>query len=59
MIAAQSNMIPMIFPCSIYASSFFTALNDGFISALISFARTLVFQVAAVTVLPVSISRCV
>ena len=38
---------------NIYASSFFTALNDGFISALISFARTLVFQVAAVTVLPV------
>ena len=37
---------------NIYASSFFTALNDGFISALISFARTLVFQVAAVTVLP-------
>lgn len=31
---------------NIYASSFFTALNDGFISALISFARTLVFQVA-------------
>lgn len=38
---------------NIYASSFFTALNDGFISALISFARTLVFQVAAVTGLPV------
>ena len=38
---------------NIYASSFFTALNDGFISALISFARPLVFQVAAVTVLPV------
>ena len=38
---------------NIYASSFFTALNDGFISALISFARTLVFQVAAVIVLPV------
>ena len=38
---------------NIYASSFFTALNDGFISALISFARTLLFQVAAVIVLPV------
>ena len=35
---------------NIYASSFFTALNDGFISALISFARTLVFQVAAVDI---------
>ena len=36
---------------NIYASSFFTALNDGFISALISFARTLVFQVAVLPVL--------
>ncbi len=37
---------------NIYASSFFTALNNGFLSALISFARTLVFQVAAVLLLP-------
>ncbi len=37
---------------NIYASSFFTALNDGFTSALISFARTLVFQIAAVGLLP-------
>ena len=37
---------------NIFASSFFTALNDGAISALISFARTLVFQVAAVLLLP-------
>lgn len=37
---------------NIYASSFFTALNDGLTSALISFARTLVFQVAAVLILP-------
>ena len=37
---------------NIYASSFFTALNDGFASALISFARTLVFQIAAVVLLP-------
>ena len=28
---------------NIYASSFFTALNDGFTSALISFCRTLIF----------------
>lgn len=34
-------------------SSFFTALNDGIISALISFLRTLVFQVGAVLILPV------
>lgn len=38
---------------SIYGSSFFTALNNGLISALISFLRTLVFQIAAVLVLPV------
>ena len=36
----------------IFASSFFTALNDGLTSALISFLRTLVFQVAAVIILP-------
>lgn len=38
---------------AIYGSSFFTALNDGLTSALISFLRTLVFQVAAVLILPV------
>ena len=38
---------------NIFASSFFTALNDGLISALISFLRTLVFQVAAILVLPI------
>lgn len=37
---------------NIFASSFFTALNDGFISALISFLRTLVFQVITILVLP-------
>ena len=37
---------------NIDASSFFTALNDGLVSALISFARTLVFQVLAVLTLP-------
>lgn len=36
----------------IFASGFFTALNDGLTSALISFLRTLVFQVAAVLTLP-------
>jgi len=36
----------------IYASSFFTALNDGFVSAAISFLRTVVFQVAAVIIFP-------
>ena len=37
---------------NIYGSSFFTALNNGLISALISFLRTLVFQIGAVLVLP-------
>jgi len=37
---------------AIYGSSFFTALNDGLASAAISFLRTLVFQVAAVLLLP-------
>ena len=37
---------------AIYGSSFFTALNDGLVSALISFLRTLVFQVAAVLIFP-------
>lgn len=37
---------------SIFASGFFTALNDGLTSALISFLRTVVFQVAAVLLLP-------
>jgi Na+-driven multidrug efflux pump len=37
----------------IFGSSFFTALGNGGISAAISFLRTLVFQVAAVLILPV------
>ena len=37
---------------NIYGSSFFTALNNGLISAAISFLRTLVFQLAAVLLLP-------
>ena len=37
---------------NIFGSSFFTALNNGLISALISFLRTLVFQIAAVMILP-------
>ena len=37
---------------AIFGSSFFTALNNGPISALISFLRTLVFQVVAVLILP-------
>ena len=37
---------------NIFGSSFFTALNDGVVSAFLSFLRTLLFQVAAVLVLP-------
>lgn len=37
---------------AVLGSSFFTALNDGLTSALISFLRTLVFQVAAVIIFP-------
>lgn len=37
---------------AVFASGFFTALSDGLTSALISFLRTLVFEVAAVLILP-------
>lgn len=37
---------------AIFGSGFFTALNDGLTSALISFLRTLVFQITAVLLLP-------
>lgn len=37
---------------NIFASSFFTALNNGGVSATISFLRTLVFQSASVLLLP-------
>ena len=36
----------------IFGSAFFTALNNGAVSALISFLRALVFQMAAVLLLP-------
>jgi Na+-driven multidrug efflux pump len=37
---------------AIFGSAFFTALNDGLTSALISFLRTLLFQSAAVLIMP-------
>jgi putative MATE family efflux protein len=37
---------------AIFGSGFFTALNDGVTSAIISFLRTLVFQTASVMLLP-------
>lgn len=38
---------------NIFASGFFTALNNGGVSAAISFLRTLVFQSAAVIIMPI------
>ena len=37
---------------NIFASSFFTALNNGAVSATISFMRTLIFQTSSVLILP-------
>ena len=37
---------------NIFSSSFFTALNDGLVSAIISFLRTLVFQISAILIFP-------
>lgn len=38
---------------AIFGSSFFTALNNGLISALISFLRTIVFEVSGVLLIPI------
>lgn len=43
----------LLFGFNIFASAFFTALNNGGVSAAISFLRTLVFQTLAVLILPV------
>lgn len=37
---------------NVFASSFFTALNDGGVSAAISFLRTFIFKMAAILILP-------
>lgn len=37
----------------IFGSAFFTALNNGVVSATISFMRTIVFQIGAVLILPI------
>ena len=42
----------LLFGFNIFGSAFFTGLNDGADSALISFLRTFVFQIAAVLLLP-------
>lgn len=38
---------------NIFASSFFTALNNGVVSAVISFMRMFVFQIVMILLLPV------
>lgn len=42
----------LIMGFSMYGSSFFTALNNGVVSAIISFLRTLVFETSSVIILP-------
>lgn len=37
---------------NLYTSAFFTALNNGLISAIVSFSRTLIFEVGAVLLIP-------
>ena len=37
---------------AVFGSSFFTALNNGLVSAIIAFLRTLVFQLGAILILP-------
>lgn len=38
---------------NVWGSAFFTALGDGFVSAAISFLRTLLFQIVVLLILPV------
>lgn len=38
---------------SIFGSAFFTGLNNGIVSATISFSRTIIFQIGLVLILPV------
>ncbi len=48
-----STIVYLFAGCNIFASSFFTALNNGAVSAAISFLRTFVFKMAAVLILPI------
>lgn len=43
----------MLMGINIWGSAFFTALNNGIVSATISFLRTLVFQVIVILILPI------
>jgi len=42
----------LLFGFNVFGSTFFTALNNGGVSALLSFSRTLVFQCASILLLP-------
>lgn len=43
----------LIMGINVWGSAFFTALNNGFISAVISFLRTFLFQLFVVIILPI------
>ena len=47
------SLVYIINGFNIFGSSFFTALSNGVVSAVISFLRTLVFQIGAVFILPI------
>lgn len=47
----------MISGYNIFASAFYTALNNGVVSAIISFARTLLFQIVCIFALPAIFGR--
>ena len=47
------SLVYLINGFNIFGSSFFTALSNGVVSAVISFLRTLVFQIGAVLILPI------
>ena len=42
----------LVIGVNVWGSAFFTALNNGVVSAAISFLRTLIFQVTAILLLP-------
>ena len=50
------SIVYLVVGFSIYISSFFTALNNGTISAVCSISRTLIFQVAFAFILPLIFS---
>ena len=46
------SLMFLLVGCSVFSSAFFTALNNGVVSASISFLRTMVFEAGAVMLLP-------